>query len=155
MTTIKLTRQEMRTAAYTGVERNLHALSKNLVNLYGATERKTEWQNDVVGAIGEYALAKFLNVYWNPAIDTNLNDLPGDVGMYQVRSTGWPNGCLLMHPSDNDQAPFILAVVEGNTVTLKGWLYGYEGKAVGEIKDPKTNTYWVSQDNLHPMDRLP
>ena len=153
MTTIKLTRQEMRTAAYTGVERNLHALSKNLTNLYGAPQRKTEWQNDVVGAIGEYAVAKFLNVYWNPAVEINLTDLPGDVGIYQVRTTGWPQGCLLMHPTDKDEAPFILAVVERNTVTLKGWLYGYEGKTLGELKE--YDTYWVTQDKLHPIDRLP
>ena len=153
MTTIKLTRQEMRTAAYTGVERNLHALGKNLTNLYGASERKTEWQNNVVGAIGEYALAKYLNMYWNPAVDVDLDALPGDVGTYQIRTTGWPQGCLLIRPKDKMEAPFVLAVIESNIVTFKGWLYGFESKTVGELRD--NDTYWVKQDKLHPMDRLP
>lgn len=153
MTLIKLTRQEMRTAAYTGVERNLSALVNKLPTSYGATERKTEWQNHVVGAIAEYAVAKFLNVYWNPAVDINFQELIGDVQNYQVRATTWPQGCLLLHPKDKDEAPFILAVIESNIVTLKGWLYGYEGKAIGEIKE--FGTYWVSQNKLHPMDRLP
>jgi hypothetical protein len=51
------------------------------------------------------------------------------------------------------EAPFVLAVIEGNIVTFKGWLYGFESKTVGELRD--NDTYWVKQDKLHPMDRLP
>ena len=154
MIEIKLNRQELRAAAYAGVERRLNGIGKNRPALYGAGDRKNEWQIDVVGAIAEYAVAKYLNVYWEPATNTDcLDELPGDVGTYQVRSTGWPNGCLLMHPRDKNEAPFILAVVNDKTVTLKGWLYGFEGKTMGELKD--NNTFWVTQDKLHPMDRLP
>jgi len=154
MTEIVLNRQELRSAAYSGVERRLNGIERNLPAMYGRDLRKTEWQNDVVGAIAEYAVAKYLNVCWNPATNNvALKDLPGDVGTYQVRSTTWPNGCLLIQESDKDEAPFILAVVNDRSVTLKGWVYGHEGKTIGDLKE--YGTRWVKQEQLHSMDFLP
>ena len=151
---VKLNRQELRAAAYAGVERRLNGVGKKRPQLYGAEERKSEWQIDIVGAIAEYAVSKYLNVYWEPATNTErLSDLLGDVGAYQVRSTSWPQGCLLIHPRDKPNAVFILATVNDHIVTLQGWLYGHEGKSVGEFKG--NDTFWIAQNMLHEMKSLP
>ena len=151
---VKLTRHELRAAANSGIERPLDGIGKNRTQLYGADKRKMEWQNNIIGSIGEYAVAKYLNVYWEPATSIQcLDDLPGDVGVYQVRATQWPQGSLLIVTKDKPDAVFILATVELNIVTLQGWLYGHEGKSVGEFKE--NDTYWIQQNMLHKMASLP
>lgn len=152
--TITLNRHELRAAAYGGIERRLSAIAKNRPAFYGADTRNNEWQIDIIGSIAEYAVAKHLNKYWEPATNTqNLADLPGDVDTYQVRSTCWPNGQLIIHQRDKDEAPFILAVVTRNIIELKGWLYGHEGKHLGELRDHGDR--WIKQTQLHPMEQLP
>jgi hypothetical protein len=154
MTTITLNRHEMRTAAMGGIERRLSAIAKNRPAFYGADTRQNEWQIDIIGAIGEYAVAKYLNVYWEPAtIIDKLDDLPGDVAHYQVRSTCHRNGHLIIHQADRPQAPFILAVIDNNKIELPGWIYGHEAQHLGELRDHGDR--WVHQNKLHPMDRLP
>jgi hypothetical protein len=55
---------------------------------------KGEFKNtlpDKIGALGEFALAKYLNVYWGyEPYDPKAND----VGRYEVRTTPRPDGCL-------------------------------------------------------------
>jgi len=153
MTTISLNRQELRAAAYAGIERRIAGIAKNRPAFYGADTRHNEWQIDVIGSIAEYAVAKYLNIYWEPATNTPLADLPGDVGTYQVRSTCWPTGQLIVHERDKDHAPFILAVVENQHIHLKGWLYGSEAKQIGEQRDH--GDYWTPQNKLHVISQLP
>lgn len=153
MTTITLNRQELRAAAYAGIERRLSGIAKQRPAYYGADNRHNEWQIDVIGSIAEYAVAKHLNIYWEPATNQPLADLPGDVGTYQVRSTCWPNGQLIIHQRDKANVPYILAIVNNNTITLKGWLYGHEAKQVGEQREH--HDYWIPQQSLHPMEQLP
>ena len=151
---VKLTRHELRAAANSGIERHLDGIGKNRTQLYGADKRKMEWQNNIIGSIGEYAVSKYLNIYWEPATSIDcLDNLIGDVGVYQVRATQWPQGSLLIVTKDKPDAVFILATVELNIVTLQGWLYGHEGKSVGEFKE--NDTYWISQNMLHKMASLP
>jgi hypothetical protein len=154
MTTITLNRQELRAAAQAGIERRLNAIAKNRPQYYGADTRKNEWQIDIIGSIAEYAVAKHLNVYWEPATNIdNLDSLPGDVAHYQVRSTCWPTGQLIIHQRDRDHAPFILAIVTNNQIRLAGWLYGHEGKTLGEQRDH--GDHWIPQNQLHPINTLP
>jgi hypothetical protein len=153
MTIITLNRQELRAAAYAGIERRISGIAKQRPALYGADTRHNEWQIDVIGSIAEYAVAKHLNIYWEPATNQPLANLPGDVGTYQVRSTCWPTGQLIVHQRDKANAPYILAIVENNLIHLKGWIYGHEAKQLGEQRDH--HDYWIPQNKLHPINQLP
>ena len=154
MTTITLNRQELRAAAQAGIERRLNGIAKKRPQLYGADSRHNEWQIDIIGSIAEYAVAKHLNIYWEPATNIDrLDTLPGDVAHYQIRSTCWPTGQLIVHERDKNEAPFILAIVNNNEIRLAGWLYGYEAKKTGEIRDHGDR--WIAQNLLHPITTLP
>ena len=76
---------------------------------------KGEFKNtlpDKIGALGEFALAKYLNVYWGyEPYDPKAND----VGRYEVRTTPRPDGCLLTRDFDKP-AIYVLA-------TLDKWIF--------------------------------
>lgn len=153
---IYLNRFELRAAAQAGIERRIVAIQRGRSPLYGVDDRKAEWQIDIIGCIAEFALAKYLNVYWTSVVDEGLTALPGDVGKYQVRSTSWKTGNLIIHNNDSDDAIFLLAVVGDRYVDFPGWIYAWEGKERGTKKDNENGIhFWVNQELLNPIEKLP
>lgn len=146
---VELSHHDMLFAAIGGCQRRVKAMQVNRPQLYGADHRQNYWQIDVQGAIAEYAVAKAINMFWEPATDQPLNTLPGDVGVYQVRSTVYKSGSLIVHPADKDDAAFILAIVAEPFVKLAGYLWGKDAKQLGEYKKPKD--IWVDQTKLKPV----
>lgn len=150
---VSLNRYELMQAAVAGVQRRISSIEKDRPQRYGADKRHNEWQIDIVGMMGEYAVAKYLNIHWQPATDAPLASLPGDVGRYQVRSSQHGNAHLFVHESDDGEVPFILAVIYERSVLLQGWIWGKE-KQVLSVKF-ENNTYWIPQASLRSMDSLP
>lgn len=104
----------------------------------------------VEGARGELAAAVHLGIDWDGY------EAAGDVGSYQVRSTRYSSGCLLLHDWDAPDAPFILVTAEGGSVfTLRGWIFGHEGCDARFWKNGPRPCYWVPQGALHSMVTLP
>lgn len=104
---------------------------------------------DLVGAIGEQALASTLDRSWpGPTGPDDGNDV-GGVG---VRSTVYPTGQLLLHPGDADDRAFVLAIVdlEGKRVRIVGWILGRDGKHPDYWVADGRPCYWVPQDALDP-----
>lgn len=149
---VELDEYELFHAAVAGIQRRISSVKKGRPQFYGADERRNFWEIDIIGMMGEYAVAKVMNIHWQPATNKRLSSLPGDVGRYEVRSSTWPNAHLLVREADRDESPYILAIVGEQSVDLRGWMYGGQAKSVGLRKE--RNTYWVPQDRLAPMESL-
>ena len=146
---VTLDEYELAHAAMAGCQRRIASIAKGRPQFYKADDRQNFWQIDIIGMIAEYAVAKAIDKHWQPATNKRLADLPGDVGIHQVRSTEHREGHLFVHPKDKP-ADYILCVVKENKVLLAGWIPLHEGMQVGELKSP--DTYWVRQDQLHGFD---
>jgi hypothetical protein len=90
-----------------------------------------------------------------------LNDAatkPPDVGAnLQVRSTEYATGHLIVHPGDSAKDLFILVIVRGRNLTLKGWLPGCEAQEPKYWGDKFSNgrpAFFVPQGDLRPCEAL-
>jgi len=150
LVTVVFTWSEVRLSAVKGVDRNLRALYKGRRRLFG---RDSGWDENIIGALGEDAVAKHLDRY--PSRGPEL-DYEGDVGHVQVRATTHPLGRLIVKREDADGAAFVLARVTEPVVVLVGWLYGHEAKR-DQWWEPTAHSpaYFVPEHALRPMDGLP
>lgn len=152
---VTLNDHELLSAAIAGCQRRVMGIRKDRPQLHGADLRANFWQIDIMGTLTEYALAKAVNAHWEPATDCPLSSLPGDVGRLQVRSTCYMSGKLIVHPSDPDDAPFVLAVLREPEIKFCGWMRGADAKILGERRDGVSGPeFWVAQSQLRPMEEL-
>jgi len=157
MKTVWLTWAELIMAASAGVLRRVQNAKHRTEQRFGSSRAESSWQNEIIGCIGEVGLAKYKNRFWMGAIG---NYRAADTSrIYHVRATECPNGRLIIHKEDPDDAPFVLARVRENEVTLVGWLYGREGKRsewwYAPPNHPNWQAFFVPNDELHDMDDLP
>lgn len=152
MVEIKLTIDEIRAGVMAGVERQLMNLQNGARPRYGA-DSDNDWQSNIEGVLGEMAVAKLLEVEYDP----NLGNYQAvDVGdLYQVRTS--PKPSLLLHPPDKDHHIFIFANGVNGTYGMAGWVYGQEGKRKEFWRDPKGGRpcYFVPKHALNPIEQLP
>jgi len=88
-------------------------LNKNL-----HTSVKSDWATDIDGAAAEMAFAKYMGVYFHPTCNTFKHP---DVGVFQVRSTVYETGHLIVRSNDeHDDEIFVLAIIRNPTVRLAG-----------------------------------
>lgn len=112
-----------------------------------------------LGVLGEFTLCRHKKLPWLSALDRFA---VADVGsIYQVRCVDLAarkRSSLITHPKDRDGQVFVLAVADFElfTVTLKGWLYGRDAKALGIWRTDVPNAAFFTGDiHLHGMDSLP
>lgn len=145
---------EMRLACAVGVARQMDALKKNrAVRLNDPRDNK--WSTHIEGACGEMAVAKALGIYWNGSMGRIDAD---DVGPYQVRTTFDGGRCLLTHPDDKDDKPYILVTGPAPDFVVRGWLFGRDTKLPEYWRDPSGKNRWayfVPQSKLRPISELP
>ena len=110
---------------------------------------------DLVGAIGEIALAKATNLYWYPMVgyDPDVLDVGG---LLDVRATRHKTGRLRIDPEDKDHVPYVLALVQEPYVKLAGYLLGAEAKQerFWETRNMRNPQFMVPQKLLLPMDGI-
>jgi hypothetical protein len=141
-----------------GVMRRVSAINKSRTPQHGIRP-EVEWQADIEGILGEYALAKYFGKFWSPVVG-HLDTDEGDVHGYQVRTTPWRNGCLVINKKDPDADIFILMTGENTTGRRwmpRGWLRGADGKLqeYWEAKQKDRFAFFVPQEKLNPMETLP
>lgn len=150
----RLTGSEMHLVAVAGIQRGLDAIRHNRNGAYGC-ENGPGFDLHIEGCAGELALAKHLNRYWNGA----FGDLDvADVGQrWQVRATHYATGHLLLHEPDNNDHPFVLAIVNLPYVRLAGWILARDGKQKHFWKELQNERpcYCVPQKTLCDMETLP
>lgn len=114
---------EMFDAAMKEVRRHVQNKFSGRKPRYGLTG--VGWNEGMVGALGEAAVAMFFNVYWSGAI----GDLGAkDVGRLQVRTRTeqWHN--MILHEADNDDDYFVLVHYDAPRFHIAGWIQARDGK---------------------------
>lgn len=149
---VTLTESEMREAACGGIERRLDAMRRGRRSTHPETpdHQQAWWQSHVVGAFGEYAVAKAFGVTWNPTIGQVDQR---DVLEYEVRTTELPNPLLRYRGHNDPRAKYILCSYRGNQVLIHGWLPGYTVRDLGYMEFE--NVWTASVDQLFSVIDLP
>lgn len=145
---VTLTNEEMRAAAYGGVERRIHGITKGRRSTHPETpdHKQNWWQSDIIGAIGEFAVAKALGTVWNPTIgQVNRKDVLD----FEVRTTEQPTPLLRYRGHNDPSSKYILCSYRGNQVLIQGWLPGYTVKALGYSEFD--NVWTAGVDQLYSM----
>lgn len=153
---IALAPDEYTRACAVGTDRRKRAVARERGSAYGCEDGDDQLalRRNQIGAVGEYAMAKWLGIDWNPGDD--LDSDTGDVAGHQVRATTHEAGCLILHPTDADDHDFTLALVGDVTVTLAGWCFGRDGKRSGWWRtDVRHPCFMVPQHALRPMPAKP
>jgi len=149
---VNLTPEEVEFAALAGALRQARAIARGIPDRYGQV--KNPWQRHIEGAGAEYAVAKFLKLYYVPALHVQTSG--GDVNRYQVRSTEKPDGCLLIKDGDRDEDVFILVVGTMPNLTVAGWLRARDGRRDEWRRNPgvgRSGCWFVPQSALREVPR--
>ena len=147
MPVIQLSEEEVLIGALAGSNRRIRNHFKGRVDKHGGNDNGLgPWQRDIEGALGEMALAKFLEVYWSGEEGWKAWDVLG----YEVRTTNLNWGGLLMHDDDHDDRRYMLVTGELGTYEIRGWLIGKECKQE-HLWDERMPTpcYRIRQSLLH------
>jgi len=80
--------------------------------------------HEVAGCMGEIAIARWLDKF--PfSLFSDRKD--GDVGDFEVRTTAYVSGKLLLSDKDNPERKYLLVTLPSHyTAVIHGWMYGYE-----------------------------
>lgn len=151
MTTVTLDNSEYLHALMAGCLRRVSARQAKRQNYYGALSIDAEML-DIIGAVGEAIVAKHLDKFWCGRGKFR----GGDVGDYQVRTTKYQNGHLLLNNNDYPDIPYILVTVNNGVGTICGWLYAKEGQRqeYWQDKSGRGGAYYVPQSKLRPIETL-
>ena len=150
---VTLTALEIGIAAGIGCTRQIESRSQRRVDHSGKGVELL-WEHDINGAIGEYVVAKSLNVF--PDVRLGTFKLP-DIGKLQVRTTLYDNGCLLIRTNDSSDDMYALVVGVRNeffTYRIAGCLRGYDAMQPQWLTDKgngREPQYFVPQSALEPF----
>lgn len=154
MIAVTLTLGEMNMGARGGVDRNIDGIFSNRQHAHGAA-LDCAWQNNIEGALGEVAFAKWSGIYWSG----NFRDLRADdVGDFQVRTADNHRKKLILHPPDRDNRIFVLLTGIAPRFYIRGWIEGRDGKLQRYWGDPTGQNrfaFWVPVADLYPMADCP
>jgi len=155
---VHLTDGELRAAAFLGGRRDEASRARGLKAGHGfGAESNTDAAAaiDILGAEGEYAVAKALGLPMPDTVNTfKLPDLPGRL---QVRASNHPKCHLLVRPKDADGDNFILVqALGGGRYDVLGWLPGRAAKRreFEYAKNGRPPVYLVPRGKLRAVDDL-
>lgn len=145
MIQIQLTGTEIMQGATVGLMRQLQNLKQKRCPAFGAGTT-ADWQLHIEGALGEMALAKYLNYYWG-GVGVLRNP---DVFDNDVRTRSRHHYELILHDHDPDDRRFWLLTGTNGAYVVHGWILGRDGKQKDFWKDPAGGrpAYFVPQEKL-------
>jgi len=108
---------------------------------------------EISGCLGEIAVARWVDKFPFSLFSERKQ---GDVGEFEVRTTAYSTGKLLIVPDDNPERKYLLVTLPDHyTANIVGWMPGYEAQ------DPKyfdekmrMPCYAVRQEFLHSPESL-
>jgi hypothetical protein len=154
---VTLTWSEVMQAAMVGVMRQTTNLRDGRKDAHGLGSELDGWGLHVEGCCGEMAAAKALGVFWSGSHGTLR--VP-DIGeQFQVRTRTLrtqQSNSLILHPSDLDDAIFILVLGRVPAYEVAGWIQGAAGKRPEHWKDPAGGrpAFFVPPSVLRPIQEL-
>jgi hypothetical protein len=149
---VKLTSQEIGSGVRIGGLRHYFAIAQDKKDAYGY-DGEHGWQLNIEGALGELAVAKFLNIYWDGSVNTwKANDLQG----IQVRTRSKNYYDLIVRDNDNDDAIYILAIGKNGVYNVMGWINGIDAKKEEwkQTYGDRPSAYFVPQSKLNDINTL-
>jgi hypothetical protein len=165
---VRLTEREMLLAASSGVQREVECLRKlnggeSVVLEYEKNNNQVGpgglWQNHIEGAMGEFAVAKFLGLYPGGITDKDATDVGEH---YEVRTRPKSYYELFVRKcekEDKEDKYFILAQGSYGVYTIRGWITAYEVFAHPEWFHNNSGKvsyqYWVPHEFLQSIETLP
>ena len=151
MKTVTLTKIELMVAGLVGSMRSVSSMGRLVQKKYS---NESQWQIDGDGAAAEMAFAKWMNVYYEPTVNTFKAP---DVGVLQIRSTRHEHGKLIIRSKDVKDEAFVLVVNRVPEFDIVGWIQGSDAKQDKYLYDPNninSPAWFVPQDALRPMEEL-
>ena len=152
MVTIKLSNAELYVAGHVGTMRRVASIQKKIPDTKNS--KRGFWETDADGAAAEMAVAKYFGVYWVPSVNAGK---ASDVLNFQVRSTSWQNGKLIIRTKDKKNEKYILVTVNVDICNIVGWTWADDAKKEKFWK-PEDHTgesaWWVPQSELQPMETI-
>lgn len=154
---VTLEKYELMMAGFVGVIRQAESMAKGSKD---KVMKADPFQVHNVGAQGEVAFAKAMNLFW----PGHFNYFTGpDIGKsIQIRTaTQKPDSPyqpdLPIRPRDKDDDVFVLVIASPPQFKVAGWCYGREGPELGKKANPNGGSpaYFVPVDKLRPIDTLP
>ena len=118
------------------------------------TTGRDEYADHITGALGEMAVAKGLDLYWDASVNS-FKSRP-DVSSLEVRTTYRPPRCsIYVSDRDDGAAKYILvSKISKTEYDLLGWASGDEIRQRGEYKSMaagRAPKYWLRADQLRDM----
>ena len=152
MPLVSLSIQEAQIAAMHGMQRRLKHCFKQTFHPNNPPAKSDRWSIDIEGSLAELAVCKHFGFYWTGLEEARAQDS----GCFEVRTTVYQNGCLLLQPDDNDDDIYILVINDCPRFKLVGWIKAKDGKIDEHWKDKGTGRpcYYVPQSSLRPIDIL-
>ena len=108
---------------------------------------------EISGCLGEIAIAR-----WQDKFPFSLFEdrKKGDVGEFEVRTTAYQTGKLLIVPDDNPERKYLLVTLPSHyTAIIHGWMYGYEAQTEKFYNTTmRTPVFAVQQQYLNPPETI-
>lgn len=160
MTNISLSFEEGMLAGMQGIIQMMRSIRQGKVgyearDLVGR-EMRVRWADVLLGQFGEHVISKAIGAYPVASADGIKGDDPGGLA---IRTTGYPNGCLIVFnyelPKWDDKV-FVLVTGHWPDFRIPGWIYGREANFPEFLRTGKEpRQWWVPQDALHPFSEMP
>lgn len=149
---VSLSWHEAAMASEIGRLRQLAAVKNSLPDRHGYDG--DGWSEHIEGALGELAVAKALNIYWDGSINTfGAHDLPG----VQVRTRSKHDYDLIVRDGDDPDAYWVLVTGKCPSYCVRGWILGRDAKKPQwrQAHGGRPAAYFVPQSHLQPITTLP
>ena len=154
---VTLEKYEFEIAKFVGQARNNSAMAKGSKDHF--TLRKGEESEDlhIIGACGEVAVAKYLNIFWDGSVNTYKTS-PDLKPSLEVKTTRNPEGDLYIKNHESLEQRFILVArgVKDKFAVwdIVGWFNGVDAPPyITENIDGKS-CYKVPKEKLHDIKEL-
>lgn len=118
---------------------------------------------NIIGALGEYALAKTLKIPWNPQVFNYSTPMvkelrPNDVGRIEVRTVIKPSNKLVIYKTDSPVDIYTLMFINPShlhVVYFFGWLTGYDGMRSEYLMTPDRLKKIIGRNDCEPQYWIP
>lgn len=159
MIVVHLTGEDREQALRHGLKRQKESRRIGIKDQWNSTKH-SHFQIDVLGVLGEIAVARYLEIEFSPTVNTfhHTADILHDI---EVRTAAMC-GNLIIRPQDRDikDRKFVFVAIprwedEAPEAYLMGWLKGREAMMNKYWRDDKPAAWFVPTSDLTPISYLP
>jgi len=152
---IELNRHEMLMCELFGSIRRKNAMQFNYDR---QVSKQDPYDMDIDGFMGEFVVAKYLNIM----VDTSINEKKNPTDLYfnaysvDVKTTRNPKGAVYV-TEYHRKSPcdyYIQVVINGNVGHITGWIDKYDLFSKAEYISGSHPSYKLNQENLLPIELL-